>query len=70
MSTVLFEEGDWRICRTDFGDGSAIHHLCREEYNRHQAWWRISNNGFCAYCRDKVPESIMGLWTLHNWDQS
>ena len=22
----------------------------------------------CGYCQESVPKSIVGLWTLHNWD--
>lgn len=67
-TSVLFEDGDWRICRTGTGDESSIYHLCNDADGVHH-WWHISSRDRCAYCATMVPDGVMGLWQLHNWDR-
>ncbi len=69
MSTVLFEDGPWRICRTGLGDSSAIYHHCGDEYDLSQDWWHIGVDDQCAYCQVAVPAEIQGLLILHQWDR-
>lgn len=72
MSTVLFQDGDWRICRTGVAgkrNNSAIYHRCGDDHDLVQQWWHISHASRCLYCATKVPDPIMGLWLLHTWDQ-
>ncbi len=68
MSSILFVDGPWRICRTG-QYASVIQHQCGDEYNLDQQWWHISQDDYCVYCRDKVPAPIQGLLILHNWDR-
>ena len=74
MRTVLFEDGDWRICRIGrylARDGtSMIYHKCKDEFNLNQAWWHIGHRDkSCVWCNSDVPDPIMGLFILHNWDR-
>ena len=76
MSSVLFEAGSWRICRTVNNrnkERSVIHHFCGD--NCHDEWWRSSgpvgagSTYRCLYCWARVPDEIYGLWILHEWDR-
>ncbi len=70
MIAILFEDGLWRICRTVYSATSIIQHKCQNTKNGHvPGWWHISLDDSCVYCRDKVPDPILGLWRLHNWDR-
>lgn len=68
MTDILFEDGDWRICRTGRYE-SVVQHMCIDEFNRNNQWWHISTDNHCVYCRVKVPDPIAGLFILHNWDR-
>ncbi len=65
MSTMLFEDGPWRICRTGLRDNTAIYHQCGDPYNVDNTWWHISAEDTCLYCKTKVPDPILGLIELH-----
>ena len=70
MTDVLFEEGDWRISRTGFGDGSVIMHRCGDEYSLGDRWWHISDaEDRCVFCQIAVPAEIYGLLLLHQWER-
>jgi len=70
MNTVLFEDGDWRICQYSQGDdpgSSHIYHRCH--FAGSPSWWGISAEAQCGWCVIAVPEPILGLWRLHNWNR-
>lgn len=75
MTDVLFEDGDWRICRTGYGDGSGIYHKCgdtRDGWDAYQLadeWWRNYRVDKCMFCKETIPAEIQGLYILHNWDR-
>ena len=72
MTTVLFEDGDWRICRIGHSSqahSSSILHKCRDKFNLNQEWWHISHTDWCEFCSVKVPDPIRGLFILHTWDR-
>ena len=69
MSTVLFQDGDWRICLTGLRDNSAVYHNCTDAGNTNDEWWHISSDTKCMYCKTEVPDEIQGLWILYAWDK-
>ena len=69
MTAVLFEEGDWRICRTGIKDHSAIYHHCGDEFDVNNHWWHISLQDRCVFCQVAVPAEIYGLYLLHQWER-
>ena len=60
---TLFEDGDWRLV-DGMVDESSIMHRCGS-----QDWWFYVRNGFCNSCDVSVPDKMMGLQSLHNWDR-
>ena len=73
MSTVLFEDGDWRIRRAGFSGGGAnsiIQHRCPSYYGvKTQAWWYYTDGTQCVTCNAAIPEALIGLKALHEWDR-
>lgn len=71
---TLFEDGDWRL-QTDIIRPSAIYHRCQDgpEYwwdTEKAYWWHVGwDEKVCCHCSLPVPEAIIGLHTLYNWDR-
>lgn len=67
---VLFTDGDWRISRTGYGDGSGIWHKCEDEFKLTDGeWWHYYRADKCGYCGTAIPAEIRGLYMLHTWDR-
>lgn len=78
MSSVLFQDGDWRICKSRLTlpgkFSSIIHHRCthrarNEDLDRSGDWWFAAGKAYCNWCKLKIPADIKGLWILHEWDR-
>ena len=77
---VLLEVGDWKLIRARFkpitGVDSFPIHMCGkspEGYGVHRYeysdWERKEKRtGRCIKCNEMMPDEILGLWTLHNWE--
>lgn len=70
MWDMLFEEGDWRLYGHTNDEYSSIAHKCpkwRDHPN--EWWWWYWSKEACENCYDEIPESIMAVYTLHNFDR-
>ncbi len=71
MSSVLFQDGDWRIYSTEWDNSkprSMIYHRCGISGGDHQ-WWQGTKGTKCMSCHERIPDAIKGLWRLHEWDR-
>ena len=71
---VLFEDGDWRLIeshRSTIPDCSDIQHRCRQEISSGlpQEWWYYCGSVSCGVCEELIPEALIGLKTLQDWDR-
>ena len=83
---VLHDEGEFQLVETvnhqdqginRMGGDSWVFHLCGE-YQRalptSQPIGLLSDNelwrGQCAYCQLRVPEGLMALWKMMNWEKA
>ena len=73
MSAVLFQDGDWRICQNLIhgNEGTAIHHHCVSSLRNglQDRWWHSTKGTKCLFCHESIPDAILGLWRLHEWDR-
>ena len=80
---VYFEEGLWAIVKDVPSRGralysfyymdhiSSIRHRCKLWKRGHvthpSLTWKV-DTPICSNCHELVPDSIVGLWKLHNWN--
>jgi hypothetical protein len=72
VSNALHAEGDFKIAVWE-GSGweSWIWHWCNKaSISKEMAWMSCGLTGTkeCGACGTPVPEGLVGLWTMHNWD--
>lgn len=68
----LFRDGDWRLVnRNDGTNKASVQHRCQEGLSggRLSDWWYYTNGTQCFTCDKPIPDAIMGLKALHNWDR-
>ena len=66
---VLFEDGTWRLYGHDEDEYSTIAHKCPKWGDCPNEWWWYWGKDACGKCDDEIPESIMAVYTLHNFDR-
>jgi len=74
---TLFTDGAWSVAlappRSVSRPGwSGIAHACGYFKTKHFTAANLIHDTatpLCAKCHAPVPDGILGLWTLHNWDQ-
>ena len=74
--TTLHVEDTWELDalpRVGNNYASWIWHDClgRDETRAAGARWAVCHcrEGTCAACGAPIPDEILGLWKLHNWEQ-
>ena len=73
-SKILFTFGDWQIeCYDDaqpnFNECDWVSHYCEVYGWRYRVDpWRIIGDEICPMCCEKVPEEVMAVWKLKNFD--
>ena len=63
---VLFEDGAWRLFGKD--NRCDVQHHCTQPHGGAR-WWYYAYDGACGVCHSKIPDPILGLKLLHNWDR-
>ena len=72
---ILFEFEDWRIeCYDDiqpvFDECDWVSHYCPVYGWRYRIdQWQIMADGVCPVCCEEVPEEVMTVWQLKNFDK-
>lgn len=71
-SEVIFELDGWRIehyKNAGNNDCDWVSHECPTAKWRYRIdQWRLMLDGVCPECCEEVPESVMGVWKLKNFD--
>jgi hypothetical protein len=73
---IIFEDGDWKIASLDQGTHlffDKVYHKCpwKENWlgkNKYQNIYTMTNLSHCSHCGTEIPDSIMGVWKLKNFD--
>jgi hypothetical protein len=67
LSSLVFHvcTKSWLV--KSFPDDAGVEHLKVLPYTCHRKD-QESMSGMCNYCKESPPESVVGLWILHNWD--
>ena len=71
---ILFQDGDWRLVGP-VGTKSHIMHKCGPGYKLHNqdpdrnGWWDYTHDRICVVCKTHVPDEMIGLQTLTNWER-
>ena len=72
--SVLFKEGEWMI-ENHFSGGAwaestIITHNCKHS-EVHLVWTSLNarKEGKCYFCEKSIPDSIITLQILYNWDR-
>ncbi len=75
---TLFEEDEWKVVTIDKEGwmiprycnlNSLVYHRCPDNDGRH--YWsglRLAKSNLCNHCNLKVPDNILTLHRLNNWD--
>ncbi len=70
---ILFELDGWQIERyegTPVSEVDWISHDCPVEKWRYRIdQWQLMNDGVCPACCEAVPDDVMGIWKLKNFDK-
>ena len=64
---LLAEVGDWSLQRSI---GSEDHvGICHSK--SHASWMMVTAKyaGVCTDCEEPIPQDVMGLWILYNFDK-
>jgi hypothetical protein len=83
VGDCLLEIDNWKLIKARFslysGTNSFPVHFCGESpegYGVHRTHDCLLSEevirrleGRCIKCNEKAPDEIIGLWTLHNWEQ-
>jgi hypothetical protein len=73
---IIFEYGDWKIT-TPYGmEGmffDKVYHKCpwKENWlgkNKYMTIYAMVHLSHCSHCGEEIPDSIMGVWKLKNFD--
>ncbi len=73
---VFFADGPWSIAQGTHSNGylgkwSGIAHACGWFKKKHYTapdQIRAQEHPICAKCLDQIPNALVGLWKMHNWD--
>ncbi len=73
-SKILFTFGDWQIecyaeVQPNFNECDWVSHYCEVYGWRYRIdQWRLIGDGVCRMCCEEVPEEVMAVWKLKNFD--
>ena len=70
---TLFEDGDWRLVGGMWETATIMHkclpHVVNGEVLRNNGTWYYIYLGTCGGCGMEVPDEMMGLQILYNWER-
>ncbi len=72
VTNELMREGDWVLAvYSQSHETTCVYHECDWSVDDQTDWsiWENASKGACCICREKAPESLVGLWYLHNFDE-
>lgn len=73
LNRVLFEDGNWRLYGHIGDPYSTMGHKCPkwscERDGAKPVWRWFWGKDNCSYCLEPIPEPLISLWTLHNFDR-
>lgn len=69
----LFRDGNWRLVTSQNYEPTpnniaAIQHMCERRSNDRNNWCFVYED-HCARCGDTIPEALIGLQALTNWNR-
>jgi len=81
MAEVFFSDGDWKLVKSNSlmllesgHSWSTIQHKCGWLFKPDRTmslmalYKGMNSRPRCYKCKEQIPDSLMGLWKLHNWE--
>lgn len=72
---TLFTDGDWTIMGVpaDQHSWDWVWHKCPWKKNwalkqKSLSIWTMDTHTHCPHCGEEIPEGVMALWKMNNWD--
>ena len=65
---LLIEIDDWSIQRSIYHTNDTVG-ICHSKCNSSWMRYTVKDNAKCMDCDTKIPQDVLGLWILYNFDK-